>query len=119
MISFIQDQRVDLTDLYLAALEQIKETPRAADNDFRPLSERLDLGAVGDAAVNRDGPDAGSVREGSDLFVDLYGKLPGRSEDERAGPGPGVFQQTLEKREPEGCRLPGPSLGESKDIAAS
>tara|TARA_B100001167_G_C16635452_1_gene241566 strand:- start:37 stop:396 length:360 start_codon:yes stop_codon:yes gene_type:complete len=119
MIGFIQDQSVDLTDLYLAALEQIKETPRAADNDFRPLSERLDLGAVGDAAVNRDGSDAGSAREGSDLFVNLDRKFPGWSEDERAGPGPGVFQQALEKREPEGCRLPGSSLGESKDIAAS
>jgi len=114
VISFIQDQRVNLSDLYLAALEQIKDSSWAADDNLRSFPERLNLGVGRDSSVDSDGPDSGSPCEGPDFLVDLDCKLPCRSEDQGAGSGPGVFQQTLEKGKPEGGCLSGSGLRESR-----
>ncbi len=118
VISFIEDQRVNLSDLYLAALEQIKDSSRAADDNLRSFPERLNLGVGRDSSVDSDGPDSGSSCEGPDLFIDLDRQFPRRSEDQGAWSRSGFFQQTLEKGKPEGGCLSGSGLRESKDIAA-
>lgn len=118
MIRFIQDQRVDFFDIHLAALEEVKETPGATDDNLRSFSERLNLGTLRDSSVDGDGPDSGSSCKGPDLLVDLYCQLPCRSEDEGPWSGSGFFQQALEKRESEGGCFTGSGLCETQDIAA-
>ena len=57
--AFVQDQHLDVREVNVAVAHQVEQSTRAGDDDLDAAPQRLGLGLLADAAVDRRGPDPG------------------------------------------------------------
>ncbi len=72
-------------EIHAIVLQVIEDPARGPDDDMRALLETLELRAVGDTAVDRQGVDAAVLAELVELLGDLVGELAGREQDDGLG----------------------------------
>ena len=100
-----------------AAARQIEESAGGRDDDIDPGAESVLLRGHPDAAVYGVTADPGPLGQATEGDLDLGRELAGRREDEGAGSPRRLLQQSLQDRQEERGRLPGPGLRGADDVA--
>ena len=105
--------------------DEVEQAARRGDEDLDAAPERLDLRALGHAAVDHGRADVGALAQGGDALVDLHRQLAGGRQHQGAdGVARGadarvrVAREALEDRQREGGGLAGARLGGGEDVAA-
>src|SRR6056297_1810364 len=106
-----------MVEMHPLALQVVEDAARRADDDVRALLEPLELGPVGDAAVDRQHAHAAMATELLELDGDLIRELAGREQDDRLRLVE-VGVDRLHERDPEGAGLAGARLGLDDEVSA-
>ena len=107
LVGLVEHQGLDRAEVKVAALGQIKQPARSADDDVDAGGQRVDLRLVGPAAVNGEDTGAEVDRRGAQVVGDLDRQFPGRHHDEGLRRARWPVLDQLEQRDAEGERLAG------------
>ena len=119
-VGLVNDQDPQFPEVDLAAIAEIEEPPRGADDEVHTLCDHLLLGDVSNPAV-----------EGTDLVrkvfperlsvpLDLNGELPGGRNNHRLGaPKPLLSEPEMEDGNEKRGRLAGPGLALDRNITSA
>ena len=108
--------------LALGRLGQVEQPTGRTDDDLDAPLQRLDLRLVGDAAVDRQHPDAPGAAGGRDVAGDLQAELAGRYDDQRLRRAVGALgrrEHAVEQRDAEAERLAGAGRGLADQVGAA
>ncbi len=118
-VGLVDDEEAHLAEEHLALLHEVDDAARRADDHLHVVAEHVDLGAVGDAAVEGARADREVLAEALGLALDLHRELAGRREDEDLAGAEGVVRHdALEDRDEEGGGLAGAGLRLGVDVLA-
>ena len=116
LVGLVEDQVLDPAQRDQLAPDHVEDPAGGADDDVGSLLQVVGLGGVADAAVEQRRAEPGG--EGLPDRVDLDRQLPGRGDDQDAGPGAGRREQALGGGNQEGERLARPGRGLHDDVVA-
>src|SRR5664279_3999235 len=89
LVRLVQHQHLDGAQHQMAAVGQIQQPTRGADNQINPVVQGGDLRFVGATAVHRGHREPHVLGGLMQVTGDLYAQLAGRHHDQRAGGAPG------------------------------
>ena len=126
LVGLVEHQRVHVRDVEGAAVHQVDEPAGGADDDVDAGGERVELGVVPHAAVDREDAEAAVLAGQVQVAGDLERELAGRRHDERLGLALGDVDvvgvlggdAALEHRDAEGQRLAGARAGLADEVGA-
>ncbi len=118
LVGLVHDHHLDLREVEAARVEQIEQAPRRAHDHGDARLERLELGPVGGAAVDRRHPDAVPAAQLTQGLRHLDGQLTRGCEDQGAQPR-SCPPQAVEQGEPERGRLARPGARPRDQVAAA
>ncbi len=125
LVGLVEDQGAHLAEAQQALLGQVDQPARGADDDLDALAQRLDLGLVGAAAVDREDADVAGARRLLQVAGDLHAQLAGGYDDEGLRPAGfgqvgealvGGRDDALQQGDAEAQRLAGAGLGLADDV---
>ena len=83
LVGLVEDQRVHVGDVQCAAVAQVDQAAGRADDDVDARGQRVELGVVADAAVDRQDAQAAVLARQVQVVGDLERELAGGDDDER------------------------------------
>src|SRR5205807_405622 len=116
-IRLVEDEDLEAAKVDVAPGHVVEETAGGCDDDSDPGAESVLLRGHPDAAVYGVTADPGPLGQATEGDLDLGRELAGRREDEGAGSPRRLLQQSLQDRQEERGRLPGPGLRGADDVA--
>ncbi len=103
LVALVEDEQLHPAQGQAAAGHHVEDAAGGADHDVNTLAEGQFLGAVADTTVDQRRLEAGFERLEDTVHLD--GELPGRGDDQGAGPGAANRDQPLDERQHVGERL--------------
>ena len=121
-IGFVEDEEADLSELHVAALDQVEQTARRGDQDVDAARQGLDLAAVAQTTDDGAEAQAEAATVGVEAAGDLDREFAGRRQHESARAlGLGAFlvlEKVLQHGQRERRRLAGAGLGDAQNVTA-
>ena len=114
-VGFVQHQIPDGIQLEVSVDDMVEQAAGGSHHDLHAALERVQLRAVGHAAVDGHGRDAHGVAELDDFLIDLQGQFARGRHDEHLRGLVGLFDH-FQQRQHEGAGLAGPGLGLDDDV---
>ena len=117
-IGFVEDEGLEAVELDQAALHEVENASRSANDDLGAALQGADLAIIRSTAIDRCGTHAFlKLRQFVDLRTDLHGQLTGRAEDKSLNVTLRAIN-TLDDGNAEGHGLARAGLGLADDIAS-
>ena len=110
-VGFVDNDHLDLSEVDVAASEEIGEPPGARDDHFGPAPQRLQLRAEAGAAVDGGHSEIPRRAEPGELGADLGRQLSRGGEDQPTRPAGAPSGEACDEGDPEGDRLARPRRG--------
>ncbi len=117
-VGLVQHQHLDAREVNVSLTVQVKQAPRAGDDDLDAALQGLDLRVFAHPAVDGNGAGFGARPQRRADVVNLLGQLARGRDDQCADLAQVPAREPLENGQDEGRRLAGAGLRDAEDVAS-